>query len=428
MAEKGSRVFCSGRIPEGVGLPAGRLLLAFSGGDDSLALLSVLSEKAPERSAALYVNHGLRPDGELLDEERRNRRNAKLLGVPFDVIRLGRGSVESLARRKCIGVEAAARELRYEALMRYKDENGFDWILTAHHLDDQAETVAMRMLSSSPFYAWSGIRRCDGAVYRPFLGFPKREIIRYLEARQLVPSVDSTNSDLAYRRNFLRHMVMPHLSDDSKIMMAHIAENVAAFRDRYSLKPSSSGFYIAYDRNLFLSSPRFLVDQAVYDANARFGRERVSRAMISSVLEKAFDGSGRLESSGMVFMFTKDEVRIYPELVPFAMPFSMDMALPCNAALSKVQHPDALTLRVQLQHLSQPVVVRDAREGDVIALKGGRRKISQLMKDQKVPYSVVVEDRDGIAICFMRAFGGRDRLSKRLLGSEGEPIALALIR
>ena len=50
------------------------------------------------------------------------------------------------------------------------------------------------------------------------------------------------------------------------------------------------------------------------------------------------------------------------------------------------------------------------------------------MKDQKVPYSIVVEDREGIAICFMRLFGGRDRLSRRLLGEDGEPIALALIR
>ena len=186
---------CSGRIPDSVPLPEGRLLLAFSGGDDSLALLSVLSEKARSRSAALYVNHGIRPEDELIAEEERNRENARLAGIPLCIARLGRGEVEALAARKGTGIEAAARELRYRALFSYMEEHGYQHILTAHHLDDQAETVAMRMLSSSPFYAWGGIRREDGVLFRPFLSFRKDEILSYLDARGLVPSVDSTNAD-----------------------------------------------------------------------------------------------------------------------------------------------------------------------------------------------------------------------------------------
>ena len=422
------KVSCNGRIPDSVTLPSGRLLLAFSGGDDSLALLSVLSEKASDRSAALYVNHALRSEEELEEEEIHNRENARLLGIPLSVARLERGAVEILARHKGIGIEAAARELRYRVLHEYREDNGFDWILTAHHRDDQAETVAMRMLSSSPFYAWGGIRRCDGFIYRPLLGFPKAEILSYLQSRNLIPSVDSTNSDTAYRRNAIRHFIMPSLSESAKEMMAQIAENIASYREKFSLNPLSSGFYISYDRHLFVSSPRFLIDQAVYDANAAFGGERVSRAMISSVLAKAEDGRGRLETSGMVFLFTQSEVRIYPQLRSFAMPFGIDAAMPCGAVVSVPPASDDLTLRVRYDKLIPPVIIRDAREGDAIWLKGGRKKISELMKDQRVPYSIVVEDREGIAICFMRLFGGRDRLSRRLLGEDGEPIALALIR
>ena len=80
MAERSLKVSCSGLIPEGFRLPEGRLLLAFSGGEDSLFLMALLSLAAPDRSAALYINHGIRPSEELEREEELNRCNAAILG------------------------------------------------------------------------------------------------------------------------------------------------------------------------------------------------------------------------------------------------------------------------------------------------------------------------------------------------------------
>ena len=88
---------------------------------------------------------------------------------------------------------------------------------------------------------------------------------------------------------------------------------------------------------------------------------------------------------------------------------------------------DGLTLRIPLSSLSAPALIRSAREGDVIALKGADKKVSELMKDQRVPYAVVIEDRNGIVAYLARPFGGRDRLSRRFLGASGESVALALI-
>lgn len=418
---------CSGLIPEDIILPEGRLLIAFSGGDDSLALLSLASRLAHGRSEALYVNHALRGDAELGAEEERNRSNAALLGIPFSIIRLGKGAVEKLAERKSIGTEAAARELRYEALERYRAEHGFDWILTAHHRDDQAETVAMRMLSRSPFYAWGGIRRYDGHIFRPLLSVSKSDILSYISAEGLEPSIDSTNSDTAYMRNSIRHRLMPLISEEAKDTMARIAENVASFRSRFSLKPSFSGFYISYSRDAFLSAPPFLAEEAVYEANAAFGGERVSRALVERVRKKAAEGCGSIASSSLVFMFSLDEVRIYPELPSFALPLSEGFALPLSLSLSYVRE-DELTLSIPIHSLIGPAIIRDAREGDIIELKGGRKRVSELIRDQKVPYAIVIEDRKGIVCCLTRLFGGRDRLARRFLGEEGEPVALALIR
>ena len=193
------------------------------------------------------------------------------------------------------------------------------------------------------------------------------------------------------------------------------------------MRPSYSGYYISYGRSSILSSPPFLVEEAVYEANAAFGGGRLSRALVRDVIGKAEKGSGRLESSGLVFLFLGKEMRIYPRLDDFAMPLREGVIAP-GISLVSPSSPDSLTLTVPFHLLVPPVIIRTAREGDAIELKGGRKRVSELMKDQHVPYGIVVEDRTGIAFYLSRLFGGRDRLSRRLLGQGGTPVALALIR
>ena len=101
---------CSGLIPEG------RLLAAFSGGEDSLYMLMLLAREAGERTEAAYVDHGIRSRAELEREIGLNRENAARLGIRLHIITLAPGAVAALAREKGIGVEAAARTLRYGAL------------------------------------------------------------------------------------------------------------------------------------------------------------------------------------------------------------------------------------------------------------------------------------------------------------------------
>ena len=169
----------SGSILSRVKIPGeGKLLVAFSGGEDSLFLLSALSFLAPERTEALYVNHNIREEGELEGEIALNRKNASLLGIPLHTAVIPKGRIAERAAEENIGVEAAARDERYRALKSYAAENGFGWILTAHHEDDQTETVIMRMMDSSPFWQWGGIRERDGIVFRPILGISKIKIGR----------------------------------------------------------------------------------------------------------------------------------------------------------------------------------------------------------------------------------------------------------
>ena len=109
----------------------------------------LLAREAGERTEAAYVDHGIRSRAELEREIGLNMENAARLGIRLHIITLAPGAVAALAREKGIGVEAAARTLRYGALEELRKGIGADWILTAHHREDQDETVLMRILSGA---------------------------------------------------------------------------------------------------------------------------------------------------------------------------------------------------------------------------------------------------------------------------------------
>ena len=310
--------------------------------------------------------------------------------------------------------------MRYRLLREKADNEHFDWILTAHHREDQAETVLMRILSGSPFTSYQGIRREDGKIFRPLLSVPKSEIMDYLQLRKLEYSEDSTNSDTDYLRNDIRHNIMPLISDTERNILSRIAENTEAFRNRIpSIKITDRYFYKTLDRNEFIGAFPFQKEEAVYSVLSSFGeKNRVSRSLIDDVCSKAEEGKGRIIISSAVFFFTSDEIRIYPSISDFVTLFEKDEARYRNILLGVTPHHDNLTLRIDTSKLVPPVILRTSREGDRIILKDGERKISDMEKNLRIPYSLVIEDRSGIKAFFSRFLGGRDRLSLDMLGED----------
>ena len=400
-------------------IPDGRLLLAFSGGEDSLFLLSLLSEHARERSAALYVNHALRPPAELEREEELNKANCLKLGIPFILARLAPGEVEKAGE----GVEDGARRLRYKVLFSYAREHGFDHILTAHHQDDQAETVLMRMLSGSPFYAWTGIRREEGLLCRPLLSVSKAEIKEEVRRRGLAFSSDSTNTDTSYLRNQVRKELLPALSAGEKELLSRIAENVGQIRRRYPPLDGGAGFFKRYDRRAVLEANPIALEETVYSLSLT--GERITRSFIGELSKGAVRGSGKLEGFGLSFRFTSSEVLAYPVIDDFVLEVTDEDIVFQGLRLShKVE--DSRTLCFDASLFKPPVILRTSRPGDYVRLKGGWKRVQDMNKDWKIPYSLVLEDRKGIACVFARFLGGSDRLSVRFLGVPDAPAALAI--
>ena len=194
--------------------PRDRVLVGVSGGPDSLALLSALvalrdSLRLDLRAA--YVDHGLRP-ADSCREAALVKRMGRLWGVPVDVVR------RKVAKRGGESLEAAARSVRYKALVALADRHRCQRIALGHTQDDQAETVLMRMMRGTGLMGLGAMafsRSLDRLrIVRPLLEVWRRDIRAYAERMRLAVREDATNEDRQFMRNRIRHELLPLLERD----------------------------------------------------------------------------------------------------------------------------------------------------------------------------------------------------------------------
>lgn len=398
-------------------LPPGRLCLAFSGGSDSLALLSLLPK---ERSYAVYINHNIRPSDELEKEIALNKRNASSFSIPIKIITMERGQVEALSLKEGIGIEAAARKLRYAIL----EKEDADYVLTAHHMDDQVETILMRLLSGSPLYRLEGIRLERGRIFRPFLHVEKELINAYIDESGLSCSYDSTNSDVRYKRNFIRKNILPLISPDEKRLISSIAANMQQINGREAGIPIRKGFTYSIEKESFLSSSPMRMEEALYKINEDLGfSSLLSRSQCLEV-ENAVEKNLNYTGPRFLVRTSGDVIRFYPKHVNIV--FDGTKSFTWNNLCYEVSDEafDEKTLIIDFSSLELPLLLRESREGDVIELKEGSKRVRDLEKEYGVPYCFVLEDRTSIVAVLARVFGKKDRLARRLLNRKGKACSL----
>ena len=397
-------------------IPAeGSLVLAFSGGSDSLALLSLLPA---DRTRAVYVNHNIRGEEELDREICLNRRNAERFSIPFEVLTVPRGEVERIAGERRIGIEAAARAVRYRLLLSL----GSSYVLTAHHQDDQVETFLMRIASLAPVYALECIRYADGRIIRPMLDVPKSWITGYLAEEGLEYSFDSTNDDLSYERNRIRHMVLPHLGQVEKDLVGKICRNAGILRhSRPELPWKGHGCHASFDLAGYLSSPSWCRGKVLYDINRYFGfTKRLSRNEIGRMDGFLSEGvSSRMDSARFIIFKKGGTVRVFPPQFSFVTRFLISGTAIPGFEVSAREDGLPLQLCIDFSCTRGEVVIRTDRMLDSILLKEGLKKVSDLKKEYGIPYCYVLEDRDGVFAVLSSFLGGRDRLARRFLGKTG---------
>ncbi len=181
--------------------PNSKLVVAVSGGVDSVVLLDLLTKLQPVWQWQLHVahlNHKIRPEAEA--DAQLVARLADQYNVPFYL-----GQLDGKDAR-----EATLRKKRYEFLESIAEGVAADYIVTAHHLDDRIETSIFNTIRGADREGMTAMRPLRGRLARPLLPFSKGQIATYAHVNKLAFNEDSSNADITYSRNFVRHHVLPH--------------------------------------------------------------------------------------------------------------------------------------------------------------------------------------------------------------------------
>lgn len=377
--------------------PGDRVICAVSGGKDSMAMLHALWNLGPRLGLTVSCAH---MDHQLRGEE--SRRDAAFVadyceknGIP---LAMETADVSAYAKAHGIGIEEAARTLRYRFLLALDPQAK---IATAHTAGDNLETVLMHLLRGSSLHGLSGIPPVRDRIIRPLLTVSRAEITAYLE-EQIIPHVeDSTNQKDDCLRNRLRHHVLPLLEAENPSLPDTITRLTETLRreDAFLAEETEQacGRCVTAEG---LDLPRFRAQPEAlrWRVMARFlepvpelGQEHLKAAL---ALCDSPSPSGRLSLPGNYGLArVYGSLRLLPPQAPQTTPEAVTLAPgqqvqfgPWQVTCQWGTAPDTLpTGTVALPLDAQPLTLRCRRPGDRICLPGGTKKLARFLIDKKIP-------------------------------------------
>ena len=386
------------------------ILLAVSGGVDSMVLMS-LAREAGYRFAVAHCNFHLRgeeSDGDELLVEREVRK----MGVPYHVTHFDTyGEVASTGD----SIEMVARRLRYAWFDELCDANGYSAVVIAHHIDDSIETHFINMLRGTGARGLAGIASRNGRVVRPLLFATREEIETYATQNNIPFRVDSSNMSMKHLRNRVRHEVVPMLKGLNPHFTTIMQRNMTHLGQAQSFIDASMAIIkravLSEDRGVFridiaaidASLPRNFVIYEILSSEFGFRREVVTDICV------AFDNG----ATGRRF-FAVDRMAVVDRDAILVMPIAEDDDVEIrvdndavSATLGGVKFSFEVLAMADVATLNQgadvalldadrvtfPLTIRRWREGDAMVPFGmaGRKKISDMLIDAKVS---LVEKRE----------------------------------
>jgi tRNA(Ile)-lysidine synthase len=198
-----------------------RILLAVSSGIDSMVMMHLFASAGFSTGVA-HCNFQLRgKDSD--NDEAFVEKQSKSLNLPFYVQRF---ETNNYATEHGGSIQMAARELRYSWFEEIRQREGFDFIATAHHLNDSIETIIFNLAHGRGLDGLVGIAAKNGRVIRPLLFASRKEIEKYAADHQIIWREDGSNQTEDYKRNFIRHQIIPKLTELNPVLEEGISRSI----------------------------------------------------------------------------------------------------------------------------------------------------------------------------------------------------------
>ena len=412
-------------------LPAGgRVLVAVSGGRDSMVLLHLLLELQKEKTfhlAVCHFNHQLRGD-ESDGDEVFVEAHCRDLGLPFIV---DCGDVEAHAEAAGESIETAARSLRYAFFEAALEEFDADRLVTAHHADDNAETLLINLIRGAGLQGLTGIPPRRGKFVRPLLGVTREQLAAYGAAHSIPYREDSSNENTDFLRNRLRQEVMPILEELNPQLTGTLGKtlrllrrdndylNARAYELFTKARPAADNFVIS--AKLFASTPAPIATRTARRIFEEMG-EMTPAARLEDIftLAAGSDPSGFLQLGGGLLvqrvyddlLFTTEDETL-PAFQPVNLNLDGETAInglwraTCAQTICPAEREEGVNY-LTLSVADEPLLVRSRKIGDGLTLRssGGRKTVKKLFIDEKLPRrereQVPVLERDGACIAVGR--------------------------
>ena len=400
-----------------------KILIAFSGGPDSVFLYNLLfflREYYSIEISLIYVNHNLRKDvkNDLNFVEEFSKEN----NVPLYIQSV---DVRKYAAENKKSIELAARELRYEAIEKVLQNLNYDKIATGHNLDDNIETFIFRLLRGTSLKGLKGIPSERKNIIRPILQFEKKEILNYLQENKKSYIIDYTNSENDYTRNYIRNEIFPMFVNINPTFRNKVNELIQEINNKESLKT-----YISEEKN---TKEKFVQYLEKYDVE-------LSRKKIDQIYETLYNENGDINMNGSkefylgngkilrkkydkleVIVEEKkevDEERVeIKQNIPIKW-YDYNIILTDNILNTKsmedFKEGNVIFLKFTEKYEDEnyKIFVRKRTEGDAILLNNlGHKKLKKILIDEKIPKW----ERDRIPV-FEMEYKKNNRNISRIIG------------
>ena len=376
-----------------------KLLLAVSGGIDSVVLVQLFNQLGYEIAIA-HCNFGLRSEESDGDEQFVRNLVAKD-EIPVFVNRF---DTKQYALSSKVSIQLAARELRYNWFAEIMQQHGYDYLLTAHHADDSAETFLINFTRGTGIEGLLGIPQQNGNIVRPLLPFTREEIETYAKDNNIQWREDSSNSSDKYLRNKLRHHVLPLLKELNPSFSESFAQTIENLRQTQALATDAAA--LVYKKVVTVKNgqeciyiPKLLADQNykayLYQWLSKYGftawddvydlvKAQPGKFVLSATHRLLKDREVLILEPIKIDSGTIFEIKSLTEKTTQTIELRLDLVGDMES------NPAKNIIFVDNELIKFPLFVRRWEEGDYfcpLGMNGLKKKVSKFFKDEKMSLS-----------------------------------------
>lgn len=371
-----------------------KLLLAVSGGLDSMVLMFLFQQLNYDIAIA-HCNFQLRGKESDEDENFVKVKSEKLKVKSYFI----RFDTENYSNANKLSIQLAARKLRYDWFYQILEEEKYDYLLTAHHLDDQLETFLINLSRGTGIEGLTGIPAINDKIIRPLLPFSREEILAFAEENSISWREDSSNTSTKYLRNKIRHEVIPILKSLNpnflptfENTLEHLnqanvlVEDAAKMQFDLVVQKSNNQYIFDIPKVLKLSNYKAYLYQWLKDFGFTAWNDIYDLVHANSGKQIFSEKHILLKDRNRLILFEKKESQQSESY--FVKDFESKVNIPLKLSFCKVaniSNVNANCIFVDENQLKLPLVIRKWQEGDVFYPAGmiGKKKLSKFFKDEK---------------------------------------------